>query len=234
MFDSYIAYQARLRPDAPAVATLQGSASFAKLDADIDRAVPLLRRLAPASGEAVCVDIVDPYLHWVLVLALARSGIASAPATDRASTAKVSDRADDDHTNTLLIGLAEVERILSGPRPSIPPVRPNEEALGRILKSSGTTGEEKRLGMSWRAHRQWNSQCAGCLWGSRRAVAGEHRHQHHIRTGRQPRLLGLRKPCRAWARRGIASRRSCPPPTEADRAGPSPVAAASPCVPAGS
>lgn len=150
MFDSYIEYQARLRPTAPAVVAMGGSVSFAKFNGDIDRAVLELQELDAVEGEAVTVDVADPYLHWVVVLALARIGLASAPPADLGWRLRVADARSKGTAAALVLGPAIIGRIVDGPPVTVRPLRPRAEILGRILQSSGTTGEEKRVGMSWR------------------------------------------------------------------------------------
>jgi acyl-coenzyme A synthetase/AMP-(fatty) acid ligase len=149
MFDSYVAFHARLRPSAPAVATRHGQVSFETLDADVDRtAAVLLERRLP-EGEAVAVELADGYLHWVLVLALARLGIASAPASESGCRPRISGD-EGSSSGAILFTAADLQRLGAGPRPRLAAVRRDPNALARVLKSSGTTGEEKRVGMSWR------------------------------------------------------------------------------------
>lgn len=148
MFDAYIALHARLRPDAPAIVTPKGTIDFAKFDASVTRTALLLRALDAGPDRPVAIEIEDLYLNWLVTLALARLGIPSSPGADRECPLRVSDRADKDPT--LLIGEREIAAILSGPSPALPRANPAPDALGRILLSSGTTGTEKRIPLSWR------------------------------------------------------------------------------------
>lgn len=149
VFDSYIAFHARTRPSAPAVVATDGSVTFEKFNRDIDRAATELAHLSIAPTELVAVTTAVPYLEWVLVLALARLGIASAPASDTGSVTIVGDgtRRPDDVDR--LLDRTAIERIFSGPVSEVAAVRPDPGALARVLQSSGTTGERKRVGMSW-------------------------------------------------------------------------------------
>lgn len=148
MFDEYIAFHARSRPDAPAVVIGEREISFAQLNADVDRAATALSVLTVA-GETVSVAVREEYLRWVAVLALARAGAASAPASERSARFRVSDQAADaEDAGTVHLS---AERILQDAAARFVPVRPNPDALGRLMHTSGTTGAEKRIALSWRA-----------------------------------------------------------------------------------
>ena len=77
MFEHLITFQARYRPDAIAIATPVGNATFAGLDADVDRMAHRLQPIVPALGR-VAVQVQGSGLHWVVLLALARLGCVSA------------------------------------------------------------------------------------------------------------------------------------------------------------
>lgn len=150
MFDSYITFHARARPSALAIVTTNGRVNFEKFDKDINRAVAELNDLRVAVDESVSVAVANPYLEWVLVLALSRRGIATAPSTDIASQQRISDGSDTSCLATFMLAPEAINRIFHGPVRPTAPRRPEESALARILVSSGTTGEQKRLGMSWK------------------------------------------------------------------------------------
>ncbi len=149
MFDSYIAFHARSRPKAPAVVALGDTVSFETFDQDINRAVFELSDLHAAAGEAVSIAVASPYLQWVLILALARRGIATAPSADKAARQRIGDGTDRPEAVTRLLDAEAIARIVSGPAQVARPVQADRTALARILQSSGTTGEQKRVGMSW-------------------------------------------------------------------------------------
>ncbi|MDO6415160.1 fatty acid--CoA ligase family protein [Sphingomonas sp. BIUV-7] len=148
MFDAYVAHHARLRPTAPAIVTAAGATSFATFDAEITRTAILLRTLAGGTDRPVAVEIENVRLNWLVTLALARLGLPSAPGADRDCPLRISDRAAADPT--LLIGEREIAAILSGPVPMLARPARAPEDCGRILLSSGTTGQEKRIALSWR------------------------------------------------------------------------------------
>jgi acyl-coenzyme A synthetase/AMP-(fatty) acid ligase len=147
MFDRCIRAQAKERPDAPAVITVNGALSFQRLDALVDRTALELKHIVPAEEEPVRVDTADEHLHWVISLALARLGIASSPASDKGCSIVVSDTSASGPTHVLDAGA--LQRIFEGGTVEPPVVDPLGKDLGRVIRSSGTTGEAKRIGLSW-------------------------------------------------------------------------------------
>lgn len=148
MFDQHIRAQARERPDAPAVLTPRGTLSFAMLDAAVSSAVFELRHVAPPEGEPVRVDIAYEPLQWVISLALARRAIASSPASDEGCSVTVSDTGDRGASHVL--GPVAIQRIMAGDAAGeVPEAAPPPHALARVIRTSGTTGKVKRIGLSW-------------------------------------------------------------------------------------
>lgn len=136
MIDRHIRFRAGLHPDAPAVILREGALSFARLDADVDRVAAALTGVGVARDGPVAVGLADPYHHWLAILALARLGVASAPAADGAGAPLPLDDA------TLVAALA-------GPHVRVASAPVDREGIGRVLVSSGTTGPPKRVGMRW-------------------------------------------------------------------------------------
>ena len=101
------------------------------------------------SSESVAVAVASPYLEWVLVLALARLGIATASSSDTGSALILGDGTLPRDEVFRLLDRGAIERIFSGPPHARAAVRPDRHALARVLQSSGTTGQRKRVGMSW-------------------------------------------------------------------------------------
>jgi O-succinylbenzoic acid--CoA ligase len=147
MFDVYISHHARLRPDAPAIVLPSGPISFARLDADVTRTAGFLQSLDGGPDRPVSVAIEDFYLNWVVMLALARLGFPSSPGVDRECPLRVSQRAEENPA--VLVDQQQVAAMLSGPVPELTSRAIPPDELGRILLSSGTTGEEKRIALSW-------------------------------------------------------------------------------------
>lgn len=145
MFDRYIALHARNRPDAPAIRMAETVVSFAAFDRDIDATAAALSSLTIGADEAVSIAMADPYCTWVVVLALARLGIGSASAEDRRWRQVVGDGSRRADELTLRLGTIA---------PASAPVTrktPDPKSIARVLQSSGTTGEQKRVAMSWSA-----------------------------------------------------------------------------------
>lgn len=147
MFDRHVKAQALNRPHAPAVLMPTRTIDFAGFDADIDRIASMCGSLEAGVGEAVAVAVADPYLHCLVLLALARLGIASAPGDDSACRLRVGDGPDGGRP-MLRLRVSDLQVVASGSTPSRMP--PDPDHLGRVVTSSGTTGERKRIGLSWR------------------------------------------------------------------------------------
>ncbi len=157
MFEHIISFQARYRPDAIAISTPVGSASFAALEADVNR---MARRLAPVAprGARVAVQVTGSGLHWVVLLALARLGCVSAslpPVGERPEAellailrpdVLLTERASD------IAGMASLrltpEWVGETFQSSAEPVETHSFAPDdpvRIVLSSGTTGSPKKM-----------------------------------------------------------------------------------------
>jgi acyl-coenzyme A synthetase/AMP-(fatty) acid ligase len=154
MFDDIIRFQAATNGDALAVIGRTGNRSFAKFEADIRRAVTLLWPLQVGPRESVSIAVADTYIEWVLVMALARLGIASAARGDGESEYRITDAAGDtagpgESRQSLLSG-DDIAAIESGPDCYQVRVACDREALGHVFRTSGTTDEPKRVGVSWR------------------------------------------------------------------------------------
>ena len=83
MFDAYVAFQARLRPRAFALITPKRWATYAQMDADVNRFAAGLSGLGVARDRGVVsIRIANDYLTHVVLLALARLGVVSSPFDD--------------------------------------------------------------------------------------------------------------------------------------------------------
>jgi acyl-CoA synthetase (AMP-forming)/AMP-acid ligase II len=151
MIDDFIRFWAAQNGDAPAFVTPEATRSFAQLEADIRRAVHELRDFRVPPGEAASVAIKSTYIQWVLILALARLGIASTPSRDARARFRITTQDTDDTEHRLLLSPGDVERLMKGPDRPYVHARADPEALGRIALTSGTTGTPKRVAISWRA-----------------------------------------------------------------------------------
>jgi acyl-coenzyme A synthetase/AMP-(fatty) acid ligase len=150
MFDDLVRAQAQTRGNAPAIVIPNGIIPYWKFEADLRRAVHELSDLRVEPGESVSVAIRPAYLEWLVLVALARMGIATAPHEDRESRYRITDRAEETGPNLLFLSKAMVSQIISGPERPLVRVRPDPHALARVFRTSGTTGEPKRIALSWR------------------------------------------------------------------------------------
>ena len=162
MFDRYITLRAQLTPQAVALSMPAGDVSFVELDLAVGR---VASALGSVSGCALAgVRASDPYIHWLVVLALARMGVASVSVSPEQEEAQ--------------LALAAIDLVISdGPAPKLrqphgrrwieisqdwvvaalrrtdpPPPRAlvDPDALGRIVTSSGSTGAPKMIPLTWR------------------------------------------------------------------------------------
>lgn len=142
MFDGFIRDWAHWTPRAPAVVTPAGAVAYGRLDADIDRIGRRLLDLgvAPQSGAVAAVEMESAYLELATLCALARLGLASAPAADGAADLAL---ADHDALGALVIG----RDVLAADSRPLPALELDVDAVGRVsLTVSG-----HRVGASWRA-----------------------------------------------------------------------------------
>jgi oxalate---CoA ligase len=150
MFDRHVARQAASRPNAPAVLTPAGPISYRKLNEDVDRAVWELAGLDVPAGQIVSLSLRDQYLHWVIALALARKGMASGQSADVEAEFRVCDAGAADGRPGLIVSTDVAARITGGPIRPATTVDPDPDAVGRVWRTSGTTGDVKRVGATWR------------------------------------------------------------------------------------
>jgi acyl-coenzyme A synthetase/AMP-(fatty) acid ligase len=149
VFEDWIRYHAIRTPEAPALIVPGKVVSYGTFNEDVDKAAYELRDLECDPDEAVSLRISRPYLYCVVLVALARLGIASSSGGDVEAPVRITDAMRGDEGAFELT--AEVmERIFNGPART--PLRRSVDpgALGTIFRTSGTTGDSKRVAMSWR------------------------------------------------------------------------------------
>ncbi|THD63306.1 AMP-binding protein [Phenylobacterium sp.] len=151
MFDRYVAFRARLQPRASAVITPARAFSFADLDADVNRFAGALRALGvgPASG-LVAAQNSDAYEELVLLLALARLGVASTPEYDAAADLRLGAEPLAQGRAFVRITQAWIDAAFAAEPFPVTSAQVAPEAIGRVLMSSGTTRTPRRVGLSWR------------------------------------------------------------------------------------
>lgn len=156
MFDSYVRDHAYVTPRAPAVVTPGRAFSYAEFNADIDRfAAALIALGLTAETGVVSVAMDQPYLTYVLTLALARLGIASGPYHDPGAAIRLTEaRAGAGDYNPgprrVILTPEWIDQTLATVAKPQPIVDLSLEGLGRVMLSSGTTRAPRRVAMSWR------------------------------------------------------------------------------------
>lgn len=160
MFDAYVAFQARLRPTAFALITPQRWATYAELDADVDRFAAGLAALGVNRARGVVsIRIGNDYLTHVVLLALARLGVVSSPFDDPSPDLQLV-VGDATEPNQLALSPAWIESTFRAePRP-VTPVRCDPNELGRVMLSSGTTRTARRVPRTWRMLEDNTRTCA--------------------------------------------------------------------------
>src|SRR4051794_23632173 len=150
MFDAFVTYHAVQHPHRSAVTTPQGVMTFSELDAMVSRFARALDGMNLPADSVVAVRFANPVTHWLIVLALARIGIASACAADRWASLQITDRPDPTSKQTLFHASDDwVTAVSASSAQPYRPARPPRDRVGRVLLSPGTTGEPKRMGLSW-------------------------------------------------------------------------------------
>lgn len=152
MFDAHLAFRARMQPRATAVVTPQGEVTYEAFDADVSRLAAGLLALGLAPGPVVSIRLSGAYLPNLAMFALARIGVASSPGYDPAADVRLIDGepVPGDPVPPLRLTREWLAQTLSGPPPVLPRPGVDPLALGRVMLSSGTTREARRVGMSWR------------------------------------------------------------------------------------
>ncbi len=154
MFDAYVRFRARVRPQALAIIAPQRWATYGELDRDVDRIGLALAGLGVAPGLGIgAVQIADHYLKHVVILALARLGVTSATASDPSPDFWLSDRETlDDPRRVRLTEDWFAAALAAEVSPDqLPAVERTPDQIGRVLLSSGTVGPPRRIAQTWRA-----------------------------------------------------------------------------------
>ena len=170
----YVDFHAAERPDATAVIHNGRAISFPLFSRDIRKVMGALRALGLARGGSVAVGTDDLYMHWLLLLASERLGIAAVSFL-RGEERSTPLRASVD----LVLGAPEysaagarrhhvltpswIEDVLGRPEEDVTalPAKAPDDPV-RIVRTSGTTGESKRFLVTRRMH---ESLTASWQWG---------------------------------------------------------------------
>jgi acyl-CoA synthetase (AMP-forming)/AMP-acid ligase II len=159
MYDELISYWARQRPDSVAVALPNSSVSYAEFDDQIDKVTQQIAALHLPAGTRVALYIGDDYIHWLLMLAFDRLGLATISIANPSPEHPVLAALRPDLLVTSFAGLpstrfkmlridkswfdAAMARPTSGARPH----RPAGESV-RFISSTGTTGAPKLMALT--------------------------------------------------------------------------------------
>ena len=157
MYGEWIAHWAKRSPGNVAVVLPQAAIDYAAFDGHINKVAVRLAAFALPPGSRVAVHVADVYLHWLLVLALDRLGIASASLDALASDDPVvaalkpdlvlSDAGSAAGTRTVTISREWAAETMRLPPCAAPPRRLSDEVV-RIFASSGTTGTPKLMALT--------------------------------------------------------------------------------------
>lgn len=150
MFDADIAYHARQRPRAPALITPGRRASYAELDADVNRFAGGLLGLGVTPERGVtAVESRSAYHRHVLLAALARLGVATTSPDDPDADLRLSDGPGEPDEDVLRLSDAWIEAVEASPPPAPRAPRRGPEGLARVLLSRGAAGEARRVPVTW-------------------------------------------------------------------------------------
>ena len=171
----YIAFHAAGRPDAVAIVDRGREITYAQFDRDVGRFVGAVGELGLERGRSLAVAWGELYPHWLLLIACERLGIATASfllSEGRAgapllktvdfvlSEVRPREVAPERHHAVTQQWLASVFARANAEMPAAAAMHPDSPL--RIVRTSGTTGEQKKLlltrGMfeAWVERRIWS------------------------------------------------------------------------------
>ncbi|MDI2113014.1 AMP-binding protein [Commensalibacter nepenthis] len=158
MYDRFIEHVSRISPNKEAMLSFDGSVTFAKMDADINRlAAALLEKLTPLP-KVVAVSYQQMHPHWMFLMALSRIGVATASVADDSLIAAkeiavlkpdliISDAFFDVETQAkvVVLDLDWYSQIVSGPE--VQPLRfaLDRDRVVRVAIAGGTSDKKRRI-----------------------------------------------------------------------------------------
>lgn len=151
MFDANLAFIARTRPRALAVLTSRRRATYAEFNADIDRYAAGLRDLgvSPESGIVSVVTAVT-YRRLVMLVALARLGVATTAGGDARADLRITDGVGGDEPGTLRLGTDWLRAVEAAPPTPVASAPRDPDGIARVVLTSGTTQLPRRVPITWR------------------------------------------------------------------------------------
>ena len=165
MTADYVAHHAQQRPDAPALIDNGRTITYGEFARDLPKFMRAVRELGVPAAGTIAVGCDDLYVQWLILLACEELGIATASLIQREEASVLPLVAGIDlllsefplpegrprHRHDLTP--AWVESVLRLPAVEPPaPSRPPQEAVLRILRTSGTTGRFMRLALTRAMH----------------------------------------------------------------------------------
>ncbi len=106
--------------------------------------------IRPGCG-VVCLAVGQSYLAYVALAALARLGVPASPPADTAADLCLTDHGDPPERRGLIqLTPAWVATMFSAEPIPLPALELDLDATGRVMLSSGTTGQPHRIAVSWR------------------------------------------------------------------------------------
>jgi acyl-CoA synthetase (AMP-forming)/AMP-acid ligase II len=168
MTAEYIAFHALERPDAVALIDDGQPITYAAFDRDLRKLTKAAAELGIRRGGSVAVGADDLYTHWLLLLAFERLGIATVSfnSTEGPDQRELLAGVDLIVAEPHFQGIATLrhhaitrewrDQILAGddtPDHPLPPRAPSDSV--RILRTSGTTGTQKRILHPRSLHDAW-------------------------------------------------------------------------------
>lgn len=156
----HLLFRARLNADDTAMVSGGRILSFGELTTRVRGAATQLRRQGIEPGQQVAIYANDPILHWILVLAVMHEGAVGCSAHPSFDPMPTTYRVDAYLTERMTPFMNRSPVILTDaawfeacarPDPAIRPMDfESEDALFRVISSSGTTGEPKAIPISLR------------------------------------------------------------------------------------
>lgn len=178
----YLAFHATERPGAVALITDGRTVTYSQFRRDVATLSRALRAFGLARGSLVTVGYGDLYGHWLLLLAFERLGVVTASLSDNESVDCLPLLASSDlvfaESGFPTQGARRhhslspewLSRALQGEEDAEPPAEWCDDNPVRVGRTSGTTGEAKRLLFTRQIHDRRTDNwgwCVGLTWRAR-------------------------------------------------------------------
>ncbi len=156
MFGEWVSFWAKFRPDHVAVVVPKGAVRYADFDAQINKVSARLRELGLQPNHRVAVQQPNEYVHWLLLLALDRLGVASMSIDDptlqqpllaalKPDFLLVAEGVQTTSVASLQVTRRWYDETMAAPATPHPARRHGPDEVVRFFASSGTTGMPKLM-----------------------------------------------------------------------------------------